>query len=94
MLRMGEVSEVNHQAMQHMPTSDTIDWTDFGGQIATETDALLDESESVLIINESCFAKKGELSAGVTWQWNGRLGKIDNCQVGVFASLCRNTWPV
>ncbi|SER58438.1 DDE superfamily endonuclease, partial [Nitrosomonas sp. Nm51] len=23
-------------------------------------------------------------------QWNGRLGKVDNCQVGVFASLCHN----
>ncbi|MGD9171966.1 MAG: transposase, partial [Candidatus Thiodiazotropha sp.] len=21
-------------------------------------------------------------------QWNGRRGKVDNCQVGVFATLC------
>ena len=28
---------------------------------------------------------------GVSRQWNGRLGKIDNCQVGVFASLCNDS---
>ena len=42
-----------------------------------------------LIFDESGFAKKGEASAGVARQWNGRLGKVDNCQVGVFATLCR-----
>jgi SRSO17 transposase len=36
------------------------------------------------IIDESAFAKKGVHSAGVARQHNGRLGKEDNCQVGVF----------
>jgi SRSO17 transposase len=36
------------------------------------------------IIDESGFAKKGDQSAGVGRQHNGRLGKEDNCQVGVF----------
>jgi len=36
------------------------------------------------IVDESGFAKKGEHSAGVGRQHNGRLGKEDNCQVGVF----------
>jgi SRSO17 transposase len=36
------------------------------------------------IIDESGFAKKGDHSAGVGRQHNGRLGKEDNCQVGVF----------
>ena len=36
------------------------------------------------VIDESAFAKKGAHSAGVAWQHNGRLGKEDNCQVGVF----------
>jgi SRSO17 transposase len=36
------------------------------------------------IIDESAFAKKGVHSAGVGRQHNGRLGKEDNCQVGVF----------
>jgi SRSO17 transposase len=36
------------------------------------------------VIDESAFAKKGSHSAGVAHQHNGRLGKEDNCQVGVF----------
>jgi SRSO17 transposase len=36
------------------------------------------------IVDESGYAKKGEHSAGVARQHNGRLGKEDNCQVGVF----------
>jgi SRSO17 transposase len=36
------------------------------------------------VIDESAFAKKGSHSAGVARQHNGRLGKEDNCQVGVF----------
>jgi SRSO17 transposase len=36
------------------------------------------------VIDESAFTKKGTHSAGVAHQHNGRLGKEDNCQVGVF----------
>ena len=36
------------------------------------------------VIDESAFTKKGNHSAGVARQHNGRLGKEDNCQVGVF----------
>ncbi len=45
---------------------------------------------SALLIDESAFAKKGDLSAGVARQWNGRLGKTDNSQVGVFAAVVRD----
>ena len=33
--------------------------------------------------------QEGQHSVGVARQWNGRLGKVDNCQVGVFAALSR-----
>jgi SRSO17 transposase len=39
---------------------------------------------TVGVVDESAFAKKGVKSAGVARQHNGRLGKEDNCQVGVF----------
>ncbi len=45
---------------------------------------------SALVIDESAFAKKGDMSAGVARQWNGRLGKTDNSQVGVFAAVVRD----
>ncbi|MBK9085098.1 MAG: transposase [Sterolibacteriaceae bacterium] len=43
-----------------------------------------------LVIDESAFAKKGDMSAGVACQWNGRLGKTDNSKVGVFAAVTRD----
>jgi SRSO17 transposase len=38
----------------------------------------------VLVFDPSAFPKKGDASVGVQRQWCGRLGKIDNCQVGVY----------
>jgi len=86
---MEEVNQVDHQVMQYILTSSAIDWCGLGEQIAHKTNMLLGGAGSILILDESAFEKKGQSSAGVARQWNDRLGKVDNCQVGVFASLCR-----
>ena len=39
---------------------------------------------TVGVIDESSFVKRGSESVGVQRQWCGRLGKEENCQVGVF----------
>ncbi len=44
----------------------------------------LGEANAVLVFDPSAFPKKGTKSVGVARQWCGRLGKVDNCQVGVF----------
>jgi SRSO17 transposase len=41
-------------------------------------------SDGVVVVDGSAFPKKGIESCGVARQWCGRLGKVDNCQVGVF----------
>jgi SRSO17 transposase len=46
--------------------------------------AEIGDADGVLILDPSAFAKKGSASCGVDRQWCGRLGKIENCQVGVF----------
>ena len=38
----------------------------------------------MIVFDPSGFAKKGTASVGVQRQWLGRLGKVDNGQVGVF----------
>ena len=42
------------------------------------------DPNAVLVVDGSGFAKKGNASCGVARQWCGRLGKVENCQVGVF----------
>jgi SRSO17 transposase len=46
--------------------------------------AEMGSQHGVLICDASAFAKAGTHSVGVQRQHNGRLGKIDNCQVGEF----------
>ena len=77
------------QALQYMLTESHWDSQAVLDQVAQEANHLLGGDESCLLLDESGFEKKGEHSVGVARQWNGRLGKVDNCQVGVFAALGR-----
>ena len=47
--------------------------------------------ESVLLIDDSGTPKAGKSSARVHRQYCGKLGKVENCQVGVFATLVKGT---
>ncbi len=42
------------------------------------------EPDGVITFDPSSFPKCGKQSVGVARQWCGRLGKVDNCQVGVY----------
>jgi SRSO17 transposase len=53
-------------------------------ELTRQVGAELGEADGVLVFDPSAFPKKGDASVGVRRQWCGRLGKIDNCQVGVF----------
>lgn len=44
----------------------------------------LADPDAVLVLDPSAFPKSGPDSCGVQRQWCGRLGKVENCQVGVF----------
>lgn len=46
----------------------------------------LAEPGGVLVVDETGFLKKGKSSAGVQRQYSGTAGRIENCQIGVFAA--------
>jgi len=53
-------------------------------ELARQVGQTLGSPDGVLVFDPSAFPKKGKASVGVQRQWCGRLGKIDNCQVGVY----------
>jgi SRSO17 transposase len=53
-------------------------------QLARQVGQRLGEPGGVLVFDPSAFVKQGKKSVGVQRQWCGRLGKVENCQVGVF----------
>ena len=96
MANIGRLNAIGEQNMQQFISDSP--WS--GSRVIAQVQAEISEraeyqSESVLIIDESADAKSGESSIGAGRQHNGRLGKVDVCQVGVFLSLTNNgyqTW--
>lgn len=88
MERMVEyVPDCDYQSQQQFLTDSPWDHTEVLNRVAKDANKIVGGAQSVLIIDESCFQKKGDKSVGVDRQWNGRLGKVENSQVGVFAGL-------
>jgi|LGVC01.1.fsa_nt_gb SRSO17 transposase len=56
------------------------------------TDLIGDPVNGSIHIDESGFPKQGTESVGVKRQYCGRLGKVENCQVGVFLGYVNETY--
>jgi SRSO17 transposase len=74
----------DRQMLQKFIGQYTWDHRPLVSELVRQVGAALGRADAVLVIDPSAFAKKGTESVGVQRQWCGRLGKIDNCQVGVF----------
>jgi len=60
-------------------------------ELAQQVGQQLGSPDGVVVFDPSAFAKKGKASVGVQRQWCGRLGKIDNCQVGIYLAYVGRT---
>jgi SRSO17 transposase len=74
----------NRQGIQKFLGQVPWDHTPLITTLATQVAQQIGEADAVLVFDPSAFPKKGPKSVGVQRQWCGRLGKTDNCQVGVF----------
>src|SRR6266566_2547743 len=70
--------------LQHFVGSSTWDHRPLLRELASQVAREIGTPEGVIVFDPSGFAKKGTASVGVQRQWLGRLGKVDNGQVGVF----------
>jgi len=89
MERMAEVvPDSDEQVLQHFLTNSPWSYRSVMEQVASDTDSMFgDNRDTCLIVDESGIPKKGNKSVGVDRQWCGQLGKVENCQVGVFTAL-------
>ena len=83
----GNLSEsvgVPARAMQRFLTAAPWDEDAVMGRLQEYLAPRLGHSEAVWVLDGSDFPKQGRKSAGVARQYCGRLGKVANCQAGMF----------
>jgi SRSO17 transposase len=94
--RMAEVvPDSKSRNLQQFITHSKWDYRDVIDHVAQDGNELIGDSrKACFLIDESGFAKQGQSSVGVSRQWLGRLGKVDNGQVGVFGSLANGQYVI
>ncbi|MDZ7698411.1 MAG: IS701 family transposase [Deltaproteobacteria bacterium] len=92
--RMAEVvPESNSRNLQQFICHSKWNHREVIDHVAQDVDGLLgDKHNASLLIDESGFIKQGKGSVGVSRQWLGRFGKVDNGQVAVFAALAKGQY--
>jgi SRSO17 transposase len=69
--------------LQHLLGRSTWDADAVRDELRAYVSEHLGEPDGILVVDETCFPKKGIQSVGVARQYCGSLGKRENCQVGV-----------
>jgi SRSO17 transposase len=96
MANIGRKTGVSPQNMQHFMSNSPWCASVLVGAIQEEVKRHPEfQDGAMLLLDESADEKAGEQSPGASRQHNGRMGKVDICQVGVFLSLATsrvNTW--
>ena len=84
-----KVKDSNMQNLNHFISNSPWDSEAVMEKVAKDTNELFikNNGKTGLLVDESGCKKQGKKSVGVSRQYIGNLGKIDNGQVGVFVSL-------
>ena len=88
-----DVPDCNNQSLQHFVSNSPWDHRPVLEHIQQDViDAIGDANNGSIHVDECCFPKQGKDSVGVARQYCGRLGKIANCQVGVFLGYTKDSY--
>ena len=88
-----DVPDCDNQSLQHFVSNSPWDHRPVLKHIQRDvTEAIGDENNGSIHVDECCFPKQGKDSVGVASQYCGRLGKVANCQVGVFLGYTRDSY--
>ena len=87
--RIGEkVADVSYQSVHNFVSESSWDYRALSTQLAKDANTLMGgHAESMLLIDETSFLKKGTHSVGVARQYCGCSAKIANGQVSILGSL-------
>jgi SRSO17 transposase len=86
------VPDSDHQSLQHFASNSP--WMDepiLDDVCQNVSDRIGDKEHGSIHIDESGLPKQGDDSVGVARQYCGRLGKVDNCQMGVYLGYTANS---
>lgn len=92
-----EVPESEYRAYQHFISNSKWDHQGLMQSLAHDASELFVKNKTLkgfptgYIVDESASLKKGAKSVAVTRQYAGIVGKVENCQVGVYSSLVNDT---
>ncbi len=87
------VPDCDNQTLHHFISKSPWDERSVIDHIQRDITNLIGDSiDGSIHIDESGFPKQGNNSVGVKRQYCGRLGKVENCQVGVFLGYSRGSY--
>lgn len=89
MAEIAREAEVAEQNMQHFISNSPWSGRKMIEQVQQSISERPEMAGGVLILDESADEKSGEHSAGASRQHNGRLGKIEQSQVGVYLGYAK-----
>jgi SRSO17 transposase len=77
---------VDRRTLEHFVGGSRWAWEPLLERLRSEVKQEIGADDAALVIDGSATPKKGNATVGVARQWCGRLGKQDNCVIGVYAA--------
>ena len=90
-----EVKGSEYESLQHFISDSPWDSTGLMRQLSRTASKELEPYGLIGgTVDEKAHLKKGDKSVGVSRQYAGTIGKVENCQVGVYLSLCAGKYAL